>query len=49
MIILPLPLPIRMCRSAVYAIMHSWGKGKKTSECIKNVGISILKEILVVY
>ena len=49
MILPRLPLPIRMCCSAAYAIKDCRGKGMKRSECLKKVGISILKEIFVIY
>jgi len=49
MIISPMPLPIRICCSIAKAIKECKSQRMKGLERIKNVGKSILAEILITY
>ena len=49
MILPSLSLSIQICCSVTNAIIVGKSKHLKKTECLKKVGISILKEIFVVY
>jgi len=49
MIMSPIPLPIRICCSIAKAIKECNSQRIKGLERIKNVGKSILTEILIIY